>query len=149
MTERMETSLPSGLRFVRMPDGTLSELIAWMHRKIEQHKANSVRWYHRNVTATPDPAKAAAPKRDCITPEEKRLKAAAYMRTYRKKLKARREKMLKDIDSGALERRIALTKWKNSMRWHRRNRKRMLRAGIWRGYPKKPECLTKPAKPTA
>ena len=148
MTERMETILPAGLRRVLMPDGTLSELIAWMHRKIAQHAANGARWYHRNVAVEPDRSKVAKPKRE-MTPEEKRAKAAKAMRAYRQRIKDRRAKLKKDLDSGALMRRTALTKWKNSMRWHRRNRRRLLREGRWRGYPKKPEGLTKPKKPTA
>lgn len=146
MNPQMETTLPAGLRRVKMPDGTLSELIAWMHLKITQHAANSARWYHQNLAVEPDRLKASKPKREA-TPEEKRAKAAAHMRAYRKRIKLNREKLRKDLDSGALMRRVAMTKWKNRVRWYKKNRRRLLREGKWRGLPKKPDILTATKKP--
>jgi hypothetical protein len=147
-----ETGLPAGLRRVKMPtDLPWSGLIAWMHRKIAEHTANSARWYHLNVAANPDPSKAKAKARPTPTTEEKRAKTAEYMRAYRKRIKDQRTKLYKELDSGALMYRTALTKWQNRVHWLKRNRRRMLRAGKWRGFPLRPDkatFLTKKAKPT-
>ena len=140
-----ETTLPAGLRRVKMPTNLpWSGLIAWMHRKIAEHNANSARWYHLNVAANPDPSKAKAKARPVPTTEEKRAKTAEYMRAYRKRIKDERTKLYKEIDSGALDYRaccgpasggaslFVLTRppsWPNERR-SKRNRPTDLSAGL-------------------
>jgi hypothetical protein len=148
----MDTTLPAGLRRVKMPtDLPWSGLVAWMHRKIAEHAANSARWYHRCMALNPDREKAGYQRRQPESPEDKRRRVAKNMRAYRKRIKDRRAKLLKELDDGTLMYRVAMTKWQNRKRWLKMNRRRLLRAGKWRGFPPKPvkaDFLTK-AKPKA
>lgn len=99
-----ETTVPAAIKRARMPLATLSEMIAWLHRKVATHNANSLRWAKenrelRNLTdrlrrnVGPRGVKRPAP----LTPEEKRERTAAYMRAYRAKLKARKDMLLRKV----------------------------------------------------
>ena len=99
-----ETTVPAAIKRARMPNATLSEMIAWLHRKVATHNANSLRWAKdnrelRNLTdrlrrnVGPRGTKKAEP----LTPAEKRERTAAYMRAYRAKAKARKEMLLRKV----------------------------------------------------
>lgn len=152
----MHTTMHSALRRVRMPDGPLSDMIAWLHRKVTQHQDNSRRWYHEQTGGVPSLAQAQAMlrrsrrrKKRELTPEEKRARTALYMRTYRAKIRREKKHMEEMAASGELERRGELKHWKEQKKWYRRNRRRLKKEGKWTGLPPKPEGLTKPKKPTA
>lgn len=99
-----ETTVPAAIKRARMPLATLSEMIAWLHRKVTAHHANSLRWAKenrelRNLTDRlrrnigPNGVKRPA----ALTLEEKRERTAAYMRAYRAKAKARKEMLLRKV----------------------------------------------------
>jgi hypothetical protein len=43
-----ETIVPAAIKRARMPLATLSDMIAWLHRKVTAHHANSLRWAKEN-----------------------------------------------------------------------------------------------------
>lgn len=99
-----ETTVPAVIKRARMPLAPLSDMIAWFHRKVAAHKANSLRWAKdnrelRNLTdrlrrnVGPNGVRRAAP----LTLEEKRERTAGYMRAYRAKAKARKEMLVRKV----------------------------------------------------
>lgn len=100
MSEQMSSAVHCAIRRVKMPDGTLSALIGWMHRKITQHQLNNRRWVEAHPTerALSDAYRyhGRRPK-VTLTPAEKQARKAAYMRTYRAKVKADKEAMLRKV----------------------------------------------------
>ncbi len=150
--EDMTTAVHCAVARGKMPAGRLSDLIGWMHGRIKAHQESNRRW----VEANPDKRslsdavryKATKPRRE-LTPEERRERAARYMRNYRANLRREQEEMVRQVEDGTIMRRAAMEHWRQQKKWYRRNRRRLMREGKWTGYPPKPEGLTKPKKPTA
>jgi len=99
-----ETTVPAAIKRASMPLAQLSDMIAWLHRKVTAHHANSLRWAKdnrelRNLTdrLRRNVGPRGLKKAETLTPAEKRERTAAYMRTYRAKLKARKDMLVRKV----------------------------------------------------
>lgn len=151
-SEVMSSAVHCAVARGKMPVGRLSDMVKWMHGRIKAHQQSNRRWVANNpeVRSLCDSVRYGAIRRKReLTPEEKKARARGYMKTYRNNIKDERKRMLKMVDSGEIMVMAEKTHYKEQMKWYRRNRRRLIREGKWNGYPSKPECLTKPKKPTA